>query len=104
MLCIEIGKCYEEEKCLSQNQIAMFWYCFNAQLLKNHQPISLCFEKTSKVPFYYFTIPYFLNEKISKLSLMMEQHMFHVNILHDYGFQRSKTTLVIEYSHKVSDQ
>ena len=46
-------KIQRKRKCLSQNQNAMFWNYFNAQLVKNCQPISFSFEKNGKVTFIH---------------------------------------------------
>ena len=43
-MCSKIGKRYNKDKCPFQSQDAMFWNSFNAQLMKNEQTSSLCFE------------------------------------------------------------
>ena len=62
------------------------------------------FWKNWKSHLHSVTIPYFLNEKISKLRQRLEQLVFHADFLQDYGLWCFKTTAVIKYTSKTSDQ
>ena len=86
-----------EPKC---NVLEMFQSSAGVELSANQ----FVFWKICKSHLHSLSIPYFLNEKISKLLQRLEQLVFHAYFLQDYGLWCFKTTAVIKYTSKTSDQ
>ena len=86
-----------ESKC---NVLVIFQRSAGVELSANQ----FVFWKNCKSPLHSLAIPYFLNEKISKLLQRFEQLVFHGNFLQDYGLWCFKTTMIIKDTSKTSDQ